>query len=123
MKNNSTYLGSVQDVTGTTIRVAMVNDSLSGLTYVNGEGYRIGQIGSFVKIPIGYNYLFGIITQIGAGAVPENQVEYQPYGNRWITIQLVGEGQRTGEFQRGISQYPTISDEVHLVSEEDLKRI
>jgi energy-coupling factor transporter ATP-binding protein EcfA2 len=123
MKNNSTFLGTVQDVTGTTIRVAMVHDSLSGLTYVNGEGYRIGQIGSFVKIPIGYNYLFGIITQVGAGAVPENQIPSQPYGNRWITIQLVGEGQRAGEFQRGISQYPTISDEVHLVSEEDLKRI
>lgn len=123
MKTNSTYLGSVQDVTGTTVRVAMINDSLSGLTYVNGEGYRIGQIGSFIKIPIGYNYLFGIITQIGAGAVPENQTQNQPYGNRWITIQLVGEGQRTGEFQRGISQYPTVGDEVHLVSEDDLKRI
>ena len=78
MKTNSTYLGSVQDVTGTTVRVAMINDSLSGLTYVNGEGYRIGQIGSFIKIPIGYNYLFGIITQIGAGAVPENQIQNQP---------------------------------------------
>lgn len=120
MKNNSTYLGSVQDVSGTTIRIAMVNDSLSGLTYVNGEGYKIGQIGSFVKIPIGYNFLFGIITQVGASAAPEND---QPYGNRWITVQLVGEGHRSGEFQRGISQYPTISDEVHLVSEVDLKRI
>nr|WP_315142877.1 DUF87 domain-containing protein [uncultured Flavobacterium sp.] len=123
MKNNSTYLGTVQDVSGTTIRVAMVNDSLSGLTYVDGEGYKIGQIGSFVKIPLGYNYLFGIITQVGASAVPENQTLNQPYGNRWMTIQLIGEGQRTGEFQRGISQYPTISDEVHLVSEIDLKRI
>ncbi|WP_309614486.1 ATP-binding protein [Flavobacterium sp.] len=123
MKNNSTYLGTVQDVSGTTIRVTMVNDSLSGLTYVDGEGYKIGQIGSFVKIPIGYNYLFGIITQIGASAVPENQVTIQPYGNRWMTIQLVGEGQKTGEFQRGISQYPTINDEVHLVSEQDLKQI
>lgn len=123
MKNNSTYLGTVQDVTGTNVRVAMANDSLSGLTYVNGEGYRIGQIGSFVKIPMGYNYLFGIVTQVGAGAVPENQVSNQPYGNRWSTIQLIGEGNRSGEFQRGISQYPTISDEVHLVSEEDLRRI
>lgn len=123
MKNNSTYLGSVQDVSGTTVRVIMVNDTLSGLTYVDGEGYKIGQIGSFVKIPIGYNYLFGIITQVGASAVPENQTLNQPYGNRWMTIQLVGEGQRSGEFQRGISQYPTISDEVHLVSEIDLKRI
>lgn len=123
MKNNSTYLGSVQDVSGTTIRIAMVNDSLSGLTYVEGEGYKIGQIGSFVKIPIGYSFLFGIITQVGASAVPENQSDSQPYGNRWMTVQLIGEGSKSGEFQRGVSQYPTINDEVHLVSEIDLKRI
>lgn len=123
MKNNSTYLGNVQDVSGTTVRVILSNEYLSGLTYVDGEGYRIGQIGSFVKIPIGYIDLFGIVTQVGASAVPENQVAAQPYGNRWMTIQLLGEGQRNGSFQRGISQYPTISDEVHLVSENDLKRI
>ena len=123
MKNNSTYLGSVQDVSGTTIRIAMVNDSLSGLTYVEGEGYKIGQIGSFVKIPIGYSFLFGIITQVGASAVPENQSDSQPYGNRWMTVQLIGEGSKSGEFQRGVSQYPTINDEVHLVAEIDLKRI
>jgi len=123
MQNKSTYLGTIQDVTGTNVSVTLANESLSGLTYVNGEGYRIGQIGSFVKIPIGYIDLFGIVTQVGASAVPENQVKNQLYGNRWLTIQLVGEGQRNGKFERGISQYPTIGDEVHLVSESDLKRI
>lgn len=123
MQNKSTYLGTIQDVNGTTVSVTLANESLSGLTYVDGEGYRIGQIGSFVKIPIGYIDLFGIVTQVGASAVPENQATNQPYGNRWLTIQLVGEGQRNGKFERGISQYPTISDEVHLVSESDLKRI
>lgn len=123
MQNKSTFLGTIQDVNGTTVSVTLANESLSGLTYVDGEGYRIGQIGSFVKIPIGYIDLFGIVTQVGASAVPENQVKNQPYGNRWLTIQLVGEGQRNGIFERGISQYPTIGDEVHLVSESDLKRI
>jgi uncharacterized protein len=123
MQNKSTYLGTIQNVTGTTVSVTLANESLSGLTYVDGEGYRIGQIGSFIKIPIGYIDLFGIVTQVGASAVPENQVMSQPYGNRWLTIQLVGEGQRNGKFERGISQYPTIGDEVHLVSETDLKRI
>jgi len=123
MQNKSTYLGTIQDVTGTTVSVTLANESLSGLTYVDGEGYRIGQIGSFVKIPIGYIDLFGIVTQVGASAVPEKQVMNQPYGNRWLTIQLIGEGQRTGKFERGISQYPTIGDEVHLVSETDLRRI
>ncbi|MFA6087239.1 ATP-binding protein [Mucilaginibacter sp.] len=123
MKDKSTYLGTVQDVSGTTVRITLMNESLSGLAYVNGEGFRIGQIGSFIKIPIGYIDLFGIVTQVGASAVPENQVASQPYGNRWMTIQLIGEGQRNGQFQRGISQYPTVSDEVHLVSEKDLQRI
>lgn len=123
MAFKSTYLGTIQDVSGTLVSVALDNVALSGLTYVEGEGYRIGQIGSFVKIPIGYIDLFGIVAQVGASAVPENQVLNQPYGYRWIKVQLIGEGQRNGSFQRGISQYPTISDEVHLVSEGDLKKI
>ena len=123
MKNNATYIGTVQDVSGITVKITLSSDSLSGLTYVEGHGYRIGQIGSFVKIPIGYTDLFGIVTQVGASAVPENQVIVQPYGNIWMTIQLLGEGQRDGGFERGISQYPTIGDEIHLVSELDLKRI
>lgn len=123
MAFKSTYLGTIQDVSGTSLSVALDNTAPSGLTYVDGEGYRIGQIGSFVKIPIGYIDLFGIVTQVGASAVPENQILAQPYGYRWIKVQLIGEGQRNGSFQRGISQYPTISDEVHLVSENDLKNI
>jgi uncharacterized protein len=122
-KNNSTYLGTVQDVNGTTVRISLENESLSGTTFVNGHGYRIGQIGSFVKIPLGYIELYGIVSQVGASAVPENQVSTQPFGNRWMTVQLIGEGQLSGKFQRGISQYPTVSDEVHLVSEEDLIKI
>lgn len=123
MESRSTFLGTVQDVSGTSVSVALGNDSMTGLTYVDGEGYRIGQIGSFVKVPIGYIDLFGIVTQVGASAVPENQMSSQPYGFRWIRIQLIGEGSRNGLFERGISQYPTIGDEVHLVLESDLKRI
>jgi uncharacterized protein len=123
MENSSTFLGTVQDVSGTNIRMILENESLSGSTFVDGQGYRIGQIGSFVKIPIGYSDLFGIVSQVGASAIPENLSDKQPYSNRWMTIQLIGEGERNKEFTRGISQYPTIGDSVHLVSEKDLERI
>ena len=43
--------------------------------------------------------------------------------NRWMTIQLVGEGQPGAGFDRGVSQYPTVSDAVHLVTEADLQTI
>lgn len=123
MANKETYLGDVQDVTGTTIGIVLSKESLTGFVYIDGQGYRVGQIGSFVRIPIGFIDLFGIISQVGASAVPDSQVENQAYANRWMTIQLVGEGPRNGVFQRGLSQYPTIGDKVHLVSEKELKNI
>ncbi len=123
MATSPTYLGSVQDVRGATISVALDKDTVSGLTFIDGMGYRIGQIGSFVRIPIGYTDLFGIVSQVGAGAVPEALVQAEPYGYRWMRVQLIGEGQRAGVFTRGISQYPTIGDEAHLVTEHDLSSI
>lgn len=121
--SDATVIGAVQDVSGTSVSVTLRPDRFSGLSFVNGQGYRIGQIGSFVKIPVGYVDLFGIVSQVGASAVPENLAKMLPNGQRWMTVQLIGEGYRTGQFQRGISQYPTIDDEVHLVSEMDLQAI
>lgn len=123
MASSPTYLGTVQDVQGSTISIALDKDTVSGLAFINGHGYRIGQIGSFVRIGIGFVDLFGIVSQVGAGAVPEALAKLEPYGYRWLKVQLVGEGLRSGEFKRGISQYPTIGDEAHLVTEQDLTRI
>ena len=123
MPRSPTYLGTVQDVQGATINIELDKDTISGLVFIDGHGYRIGQVGSFIRIPIGFIDLFGIVSQVGAGAVPEALAQSEPYGHRWLKVQLIGEGQRSGEFQRGISQYPTINDEAHLVTEHDLTRI
>jgi uncharacterized protein len=123
MASSPTYLGTVQDVQGATVSVALDQKTVSGLAFIDGHGYRIGQIGSFVRISIGFNDLFGIVSQVGAGAVPEALAKLEPYGNRWLRVQLIGEAQRSGGFHRGVSQYPTIGDEAHLVSELDLARI
>jgi hypothetical protein len=123
MASKETYLGDVQDVNGTAVSISLSKQSLTGFIYIDGQGYRVGQIGSFVRIPIGFSDLFGIVSQVGTSAVPENKTSIDDQSNRWMRIQLVGEGQRNGSFQRGLSQYPTIGDEVHLVSEKELKTI
>ncbi|MES9898548.1 MAG: ATP-binding protein [Sedimenticola sp.] len=123
MSSKETYMGTVEDVSGSTVRLSLSKQSLTGFVYIQGQGYRVGQIGSFVRIPIGFVDLYGVVSQVGASAVPDNKKEENPSGNRWMTIQLIGEGQRSGVFQRGLSQYPTIGDEVHLVSEKELKNI
>lgn len=118
-----TLLGTVQDVSGSTVRIALDYETLSGLTFFGGQGYRVGQIGAFVRIPLGYFDLYGIVSQVGAGAAPQSGLEQFPGGQRWMTVQLAGQARRNFGFERGISQYPTIGDPAHIVTEDDLHQI
>ena len=54
MPSSPTYLGTVQDVQGATISVQLDKETVSGLLFIDGHGYRIGQVGSFIRIPIGF---------------------------------------------------------------------
>ena len=125
MKSNPdpSMLGTVEDVNGSSISVKLADGTPSGLLFVNGEGYRVGQVGGFVRIPSGYVDLFGIISQVGAGAAPGPPELAPQFGNRWLRVELVGEKRRGARFERGISQYPSIGDSAHVVTESDLKTI
>jgi hypothetical protein len=123
MRADPTLIGTVQDVTGTSVSVSLVSETETGLSFFKGESYRVGQVGSFVRIPLGYTSLFGIVSQVGAGAAPKTEGDIRPWGNQWLRVQLVGERGREGKFERGISQHPTINDAVHIVTEDDLRQI
>lgn len=118
-----TRLGTVEDVSGPTLRIKLADETATGLVFVRGEGYRIGQVGSFVRIPAGYKDLFGIVSQVGAGAAPGPPEIVPTFGNRWLRVELVGEGGHGRKFERGISQYPSIGDIAHVVTESDLAAI
>lgn len=124
MSADPTLLGTVEDVNGPTVRVMLAEGTVSGLSFIEGESYRIGQVGGFVRIPLGFVTLYGIISQVGASAIPERLASSEiERGKRWMTVQLVGEGRPGSSFDRGVSQYPTVSDAVHLVTESDLRAI
>lgn len=114
-----TLLGTVESVTGATVTVGLDPETLSGLVDIDGQGHRVGQVGSFVRIPQGFAHLFGIVTQAGVAAAPKEAAAGDP-GRRWLSVEVVGEGRRGESFTRGVYRYPTIGDEVHLVTEEDL---
>jgi DNA helicase HerA-like ATPase len=129
-----TYIGQVASVTGAIVRVRLREDMPSTLVMIGGESYRVGQIGGFFRVPLGYTNLYAVCTQIGADAAPpgsaegasgaalETDSQLHLSGFRWMTIVLFGEG-LGGEFERGVGQYPTVGDEVHLVTNDDLKVI
>lgn len=119
MSLKPTLLGHVDAVTGATIHVRQSPTVASGIAIIGGKSYRIGQVGSFVRIPQGYHDLYGMVSEVNANETPQEVRKAQDRGERWITIQLVGEIVGAS-FERGISQYPSVNDEVHLVTEEDL---
>lgn len=123
MKAKPTLLGLVGSVSGTNVSVKQSPTVSSGVSIIGGKSYKIGQVGSFVRIPQGYHDLYGLVSEAGANATPEGLKE--PTGaddQRWFNVQLVGEVVGA-HFERGISQYPNVKDEVHLVTETDLATI
>ena len=121
LSRDPTYLGRIASVSGAALTVHLTRSVASGLSIISGQTYRVGQVGSFVRVPQGYQDLLGIVAEVGAGAAPEYLDTVDDTG-RWMTIELVGEIVG-GKFERGIGQYPNIGDVVHLAIEEHLRRV
>ncbi|MCL2147261.1 MAG: ATP-binding protein [Synergistaceae bacterium] len=125
MGEHQTEIGTVISVSGNSVTVKLSDSIRSNSPIIDGIVYRIGQVGSFLKIPLGFASLFGIVTKTGAAAVPEIVIEslkdnFDLLANQqWLSITLVGE-QIGSRFERGISQSPTTGDAVHLVTLNDL---
>jgi hypothetical protein len=125
VKNEVTFLGLVRRVVGAKVFVEVSSDIPSASPIIHGRVHRLGQVGSFVRIPLGFLNLYGVVSMVGASEVSTLEVPEAPLsrGQRWIEVQLVGESYAKEDFQRGISIFPTLDDEVHIVTEEDLQII
>lgn len=121
LRRDPTYLGAIAAVSGAAVNVHLTQSVGSGLSIIRGRTYRVGQVGSFVRIPQGYQDLLGVVAEVGANAVPERLGTVDDTG-RWTKIELIGE-LIGGSFQRGVSQYPNVGDAAHLAIEDDLRRI
>ncbi|MDE0144095.1 MAG: ATP-binding protein [Caldilineaceae bacterium SB0670_bin_27] len=121
LTRDPTYLGMIAAVSGAALSVRLAESIASGLSVFKGQTYKVGQVGSFVRVPQGYQDLFGVVSEVGANAVPENLEPVEDTG-RWMKVELVGEV-IGGTFERGVSQYPNIGDSVHLAVEEHLRKL
>lgn len=124
MECDITYLGRVINVNSSNVEVEISKDIPSAAPIINGRVHKIGQIGTFVKFPIGNLTLYGIVTSVTNMPSTIEVEKYEPdLGSRFLQLQLIGEQLGDTEFQKGIGTFPTINDEVHIVLEDDLKTI
>lgn len=116
-----TFLGVISAVSSSSVSVDLADSVGSGIAVLEGRNYRIGQVGSFVKIPMGYNHLYGVISESSETSIIDDESRILS-DRKWIKVELVGES-IGGHFDRGISEYPSIGDQVHIVVDSDLKSI
>lgn len=121
MSIQPTFLGLISAVSSSSVAVDLAASVESGIVVLEGRNYRIGQVGSFVKIPLGYNHLYGVISESSETSIVDDDSKMSS-DRKWIKVELVGES-IGGYFDRGISEYPSIGDQVHLVVDSDLKSI
>lgn len=82
------------------------------------HSYRIGQLGSYITIPMDSRTLVGFVVSTGRQEVTVVDVEPQLF----MEVQLLGEIQ-AGQFKKGVNEYPIIGDDVWVAVRSDFESI
>lgn len=120
MQSDVTYLGRIIKVDSSSVEVEISEDIPSSSPIINGKVYKLGQIGTFVKVVAGNISIFGLVESVSNTPSNINSDTVVNKGSRYLSVQLIGEKVGNKKFEKGIGLYPTINDEVHIVTDEDL---
>ncbi len=80
--------------------------------------YRVGQIGTYITIPMDERTLVGFVVSAGRQEVASIDVEPQLI----MKVQLLGE-LHGAKFVRGVNEYPIVGDDVWVAVHNDFERI
>ncbi len=113
---NPLKIGNVTRVDSSEVQVVVTVKDLNLLH--EERTYRVGQIGSYVTIPMDTRTLVGFVTGFGRQEITVVDVEPQLI----MHIQLLGEI-HGGRFVRGVNEYPIIGDDVWVAVRKDFETI
>ena len=109
-------IGVVVDVTTSSVTVLLDTHGTNFTIPLNGKTYSIGQIGTYVLIPVGKHVLLGMVSQSKRIGLHTNGTKESRYE---MVVNLIGTV-RSGMFERGVSSFPTTETPVYLLEDKDL---
>lgn len=129
----STIIGNIIDVQGGSLTAALIEDE-QGRTptiTIGDEDIYIGQIGSYVSIHQGDVKILALVNRMTeqeklAPIEPTTgslEAVRMPYAKRIIVLVPLGTINSEGEFERGVSLFPTTGAEVHAIGSADINLI
>lgn len=114
-----TRIGLLADVTGEyfTSRLMSVGEDVAAGGASGFNGARVGQVGSYLMVKQASVQTLVMVERSYSVADRQGQAAHM------VRLTPLGELDLQGKFTRGVSSYPNIGDEVHLVPHEHLERI
>ena len=106
------HIGKIKSMTSSAFVVSLDEDLFSMERIVNGKNYKIGQIGSFIVMPVGGVDVVGII----------NRAYQATELNRELEAQIIG-SVSDGKFQKGVATFPTLGGDVYMTDEEGVATV
>lgn len=131
--STNTVIGHIVDVQGDLLMAALAEDEQGRVPTVTigDEDVLVGQLGSYVAVRQNLVHLIAIIsrmTEQESLAVPTIETPGDtparlPFAKRLARLTPVGSIVGTGEFERGVAQYPTTGAQVHAVGARDIAKM
>lgn len=118
-ENNKGKIGCVIEVNSERVTIEVSNEINNYNIIHNGNLYRIGQIGSFIKIITGMSVLYGVVESFSTFVQNGNIA----LDKKVLMVALLGYRTVTGEFERGTKITPSIDDAAYIIDEEDVETI
>ncbi len=110
------YIGVVSSVNSGTISIILDSKTTALKREINGKVYFIGQIGTYLLIPVGTMVLLGMVNDLRKEDITINGTAQQRY---IMLASLVGTV-KNGRYERGVSIFPVVDNPVFFAEDSDL---
>jgi DNA helicase HerA-like ATPase len=128
MSTPEKHIGIIHTITNLAASV-ILDDSIESLSRdLSGKSYSIGQIGSYVVMPIGNITVLGMVTRMryaldvnGSGGSPVTTKDLHT-ARKEMDVQLIGSlvGSR---FEKGIASFPPLGNDVYMTDDDDMSKL
>ncbi len=110
------YIGVVSTVNSAIVSILLDPKITTLKREINGKTYYIGQIGTYVLIPMGTLVLIGLVSELKKKDVDVDGQGQQRY---ILYVSMVGTV-KSGRYERGVSVFPVSDTPVYLAEDVDL---
>lgn len=110
------YIGVVTSVSSGLVSILLDPKITSLKRELNGKTYYIGQLGTYVLIPMGSLVLLGMVAEMKKEDVSENGQAQQRFT---VYVTMVGTV-KSGRYERGVSVFPVADTPAYLAEDTDL---